>query len=290
MAREIELKKYQVEIEKLNIEIDQLRRPFSRPLNWVPMVLAVGGIVSAVAQYQKSSLDYERSAFKLEKQAADTKEKLETMKEKVEAAQAALFDANQVKIETKKSTDILRAKQSKLQAALSKLNTQIADGRLEVASLEKKISNSDTGDELKEISQKITNILENEQNIIDETMSFQIERLDMLVVGINDGNSTTRNNSTIALINEFQSSKSATKEVLSLFDEGAIEELSADGRINALAFLGATKPEAWTPVFLALAKKKIALIKERQNLGKGIGTITRKQITKLVELIERYEA
>lgn len=290
MAREIELEKYQVEIEKLHIEIDQLRRPFSRPLNWVPMVLAVGGIVSAVAQYQKSSLDYERSAFKLEKQAIDTKEKLAAMKEKIDVAQAALVDANQVKIETEKSTDILRAEQSKLQAALKKLHMQIADGRLEVASLEGKIANSDTGQELKEISQKITDIFENEQSIIDETMSFQTKRLDMLIVGINDDNSTTRKNSAIALINEFQSSQTATKEVLSLFDEGAIEELSADGRIKALLFLGATKPEAWTPELLTRAKGKIALIEERQNLGKGIGTNTRKQITKVLELIGRYEA
>ncbi len=290
MANDIELKKCQVEIEKLNIEVDQMRRPLSRPLNWVPMVLAVGGILSAVAQYQKSSLDYERSAFQLERQAVETQEKLEAMQKKVELAETALRNANEEKLATKKSTDILRAEQSKLQTALERLNEQISVGRREIASLETKFIGPEGDEELKQLAGKFDEILENEQTIINQTMSSQRKRLDALVVGINDVNAETREIATLALINEFQSSEKATREILSLFDQGAIEELSIDGRNNALAFLVATNPDAWTPSLLARAKDKISLVKQRKEAGFGVGTSTRKQILMLLELIDQYEA
>jgi len=103
---------------------------------------------------------------------------------------------------------------------------------------------------------------------------------------MNEDSKTIRVHSTNSLINEFQSSSRAIEETLALFDDGSIQELSADGRINALIFLGATLPEAWNSELISVARDKIAFIEARQSQGIKIGITTRKWISKLQDLLD----
>jgi len=282
----LEEKKYLAEIEKLNIEIDALRRPFSRPLNWVPLLLAAVGIFSAFTQFQHSSVVSERSAFKLEQQKIETEKILAQKTEQLSQKQSELNEANQEKISTEKSTKALRVEQAKLQAALAELNIKITQSKEAAASLDAQLVSDNADQEVKELSQQVSDRLEVAKTSLDETVKQQVERITRLIIGMNEDSKTIRVHSTNSLINEFQSSSRAIEETLALFDDGSIQELSADGRINALIFLGATLPEAWNSELISVARDKIAFIEARQSQGIKIGITTRKWISKLQDLLD----
>ncbi len=286
MTENLEEKKYLAEIEKLNIEIDALKRPFSRPLNWAPMLVAVVAVYSAFNQHQNSELATKASALKLERQEFNAEKNLAQKSKELKEKQNELDNANQQKVAAENSINNLRNEQVRLQATLSDLKIQIDESKIVTAELDARLSTDQADQAAKELVQEVSDGLDVVQASLNETIKQQSERITRLILGMNEDSETIRIFSTNSLINEFQSSSLAIQETLALFDKGAIEELSANGRINALIFLSSTLPEAWDVNLAKIAREKIAFMEARQSQGVRIGSKTRKYISALEKLLD----
>lgn len=286
LTENLEERKHQVEIEKLNIEIDALRRPFSRPSNWVPVLVAAAAVYGAFNQYQNSELAIKASTLKLERQEFNAEKNLAQKAKELEEKQVELEKANEKKKDAEKSIQTLRDEQVKLLTTLNELNANIDESKKATAKLDAQFTSDSVDPKAKEIIQGLSVELDNLSASLDKTIKEQSERITRLISGMNEDSRTIRVHSTNSLINEFQSSPTAIMQTLALFDSGAIEELSADGRINALIFLGETRSEAWNADLIKIAREKITFIEARQSQGIKIGPTTRKRIIALEELLD----
>lgn len=89
-----------------------------------------------------------------------------------------------------------------------------------------------------------------------------------IVEQLNAGTSQMRIDASKRLKAGYGSSPDAISNVLNLYDESQIDQLSPNGRINTLDFLISTDPAAWSPEQIKLAQDAITRMEQRQRTGK----------------------
>ncbi len=92
------------------------------------------------------------------------------------------------------------------------------------------------------------------------------------------------------LQNRWQASPDAISKVLGLLEPGQIEQLSDNGRINALYYMTRTALTAWTPALAQRGRSALARINEREKTGKAVGAQTRAEMVRLAALLDGVEA
>lgn len=110
--------KLQAEIEKLRAETASMRRPFAKPLNWIPFLFGTAGLVSAVGQWQVSTLRQQRVALNAERVVFEKAKELADVQEAMATAEARASD-----LDTKVSARI--AQLNKLDAMISQQNSRL---------------------------------------------------------------------------------------------------------------------------------------------------------------------
>jgi hypothetical protein len=106
MADDLEQLKLQAEIEKLRAETASLKRLFSRPSDWIGVVIGIGGILTAVGQWQVAGLQKEKAAL---------------------LAERRVFDAEKLQSQSEETNRILAEKVTRQQKALSEIDSKISE-------------------------------------------------------------------------------------------------------------------------------------------------------------------
>jgi hypothetical protein len=89
-----------------------------------------------------------------------------------------------------------------------------------------------------------------------------------IVAQLNAGSAQTRVDASKLLRAKYAASAEAISNVLNLYHESQIDQLSASGRINTLDYLASTDPTVWSPEQIQLAEDAIKRMEQRQRTGK----------------------
>jgi len=128
--RELQEQKLRAEISKLSAETESLRKsPLLKPATWLPLLVAAAGIITALSQWQVSSIKAERKELETEKRVHVLNTKLESLNGDLRKTQTELDGA----AESTKELEALRANLIKEISALEKTSEglRVANDRLE---------------------------------------------------------------------------------------------------------------------------------------------------------------
>lgn len=158
-----EIKLKQAEIDKLEAESRALSQShFSKPSNWLPLLVAAGGIITALAQCQTSELRIQKATLKSQQEALsaerakfDLQKQLRDANKQLTNAESSLLQAKEEKDTADSQKEALEiqiikqeSRRKRQQELLARLEKQIEEKRILLAQIEQP-------DEVKEIDRKI---------------------------------------------------------------------------------------------------------------------------------------
>ena len=96
----LEQEKLRAEIERIKAEAKNLRRSaFRKPSTWMPLLVGAAGIITAIGQWQVSSIKAERKALETEKSIRAMDQELESKKQQLAKLLEEAGKATQEKVE-----------------------------------------------------------------------------------------------------------------------------------------------------------------------------------------------
>jgi hypothetical protein len=306
MTDELEQRKKEAEIRKLETETAALKHPFAKPANWIPLFVAAGGILTAIAQWQisdirqeKAALEAERRLFEAEKALATTKQELTEQERLLADARSALELSQTSQAEAEEAKQRLIAEQSQAQAALSVIETKIQRRSQLLAQLDTQSSiqpeldaaATEIARETKQLDQQIAEGISELRSQYQLSGELSEEEVQELIRRINAEERAARLSAMRVLTDDYRSSSFVIAAVLDLFDPESIEQLSASGRINALYFLRTSNPDSWSPPLKAQALSSLAQMEDRHKQGIArIGPQTRDHIDRFERFLSDLQS
>jgi len=293
---ELDISKKEAELEKLKTEIQVMKRsPFSKPSNWIPIFVAAGGIITAIAQWQISDVQREKATLEAEKKLFAIERTLEEKQTKIDEAEKKLAASQYRQKETQLAYETLQTQTIQQQASLEDIERTIETKQQLLAQLEDTLtSHADNQatqkfiQESKVIDQKIADTVSELKTQLSTSGSLTEQELRNLVQQINSSEKPERLSAVKLLTDEYIDNAVMIGLILDLFAEPQIEELSVNGRINALFILNATAQEVWTTALRQNAESAIALMEERHSQGTAaIGPQTHAKVEKLKKHLQQ---
>jgi len=121
----------QAEIKKLEAETKALNQShFAKPANWLPLFVGVGGIITALTQFQTADLRIQQATLKSQQEALDAKQTKFDLEKELSAKKEELrkVDSDKQALESQIAEQKERWKRQ--QELLSTLETQINEKRI----------------------------------------------------------------------------------------------------------------------------------------------------------------